>query len=105
MQLHFGKLDPKQIEKEIAERGELSFAELADLLETSLDEAVELARYLAGNDLIDAVFDRVGRRLVARKLYATMAREGSCTNCGGILGVVGGQVACHHCGTAAQQPA
>jgi len=101
VQLFFGTYDPKTVGKEIKAKGELSLAALAEMLETDVAEAAEVARYLAGNGIVDAVFDRDGNRLVSRKAYRDLAAEGACKNCGGVLGVIGGRAACHHCGEAA----
>ncbi len=102
IQLFFGEYKPVDIAKQLGAKGELSLDELAALLETNVEEAAEVARYLAGNDLVDGVFDRHGMRLVARAAYRTMAQEGSCNNCGGVLGVIAGQAACHYCGEPAR---
>lgn len=99
IRLFFGSYPPELIGKKVAAAGELSLDELAAVLQTTVEEAAEVARYLAGNDLIDAVFDRHGRRLVARAAYRDLAGEGACGNCGGVLGVIDGRAACHFCGT------
>ncbi len=97
--LHFGEKDPRSLEALLKEKGELSLAELTKELDTSYGEATDIAAYLAGHQIIAAVYDRVHARLVHRDLYATMSHEGSCASCGGILGVHHGKVACQYCGT------
>jgi len=99
IKLFFGSYRPELIGKKVAAAGEVSLDELAAMLQTTVEEAAEVARYLAGNDLVDAVFDRHGRRLVARAAYCDLAAEGACKNCGGVLGVIDGRAACHFCGT------
>jgi hypothetical protein len=98
VQLHFGRLDEARLADEVERRGELSFAELAAWLGCDLDDALETARYVAANDRIPVVYDRVGQRLVHRQVWAALAAEGACAACGGELGVSGGAVVCQHCG-------
>lgn len=100
VQLHFGRYPHAQLEKVLGERGQLTFAELAELMQCTESEAIEMARYLCGHQIIPGVFDRVGRRLVHRSRYGTLAAAGACKQCGGILGVIEGRVACHYCGAA-----
>jgi len=103
LRLHFGKIEAKQIAQELRNCREIRLDELAAYLGTTAADAAATARYLTGNDLIDAVFDRVGQRLVCRQLYRTLAHAGACDGCGGILGVLGGTVACHYCGRGVEE--
>ena len=96
--LQFGELEPAALDRELESRGELDLRALGAFLGCPPGEAAEVAVFLAGNGRIDAVYDRVGARLVARSRYRQLARAGACPQCGGILGVRGGDIACHFCG-------
>jgi hypothetical protein len=93
-----GAFDVGELAKQIEERGEWSLKEFAAYLQTNQEDAAELAQYLAVNQIIDAVYDRRGSRLVNRRIYRDIAKEGSCRQCGGFFGVQQGKPSCHFCG-------
>tara|TARA_R110002096_G_scaffold292224_2_gene486610 strand:+ start:53748 stop:55979 length:2232 start_codon:yes stop_codon:yes gene_type:complete len=95
-----GAVDTKELAKRIDEQGELTLPEFAHYLQSNVEDAAELAQYLAVNQIIDIVYDRRDSRLVSRKLYREIAKEGSCTRCGGFFGVQQGRATCHFCGEA-----
>lgn len=96
-----GTLDVDVLKTALNDAGELSLDELARLLDAPFEEAAEVARHVSASGAIDAVYDRAGARLVQRALYRDMAKDGSCDACGGLVGVVDGQVTCPFCGQVA----
>lgn len=98
VRLHFGELPIASLEAELRQRGELPLTDLAAFLGCSLAEASAEAAYLTASNSVDAVYDRAGARLVSRALYRSLAREGACRSCGGLLSTAGGALACAFCG-------
>ncbi len=98
VQFFTGAMSTKELGAELKTRGEWSLKEFADYLQTNQEDAAELAQYLAVNQIVDAVYDRREARLVDQALYRAMAKEGSCTRCGGFFGVQSGRATCHFCG-------
>ncbi len=101
VQIFTGEFDVAKLGEFLIEKGELGLAEFADYLQSNQEDAAELAQYLAVNQIIDAVYDRRGSRLVSRQLYRDIAKVGSCQRCGGFFGVQQGQATCHFCGSPA----
>jgi len=95
-----GDFDTTELATLVGEQGEMSLPAFAEYLQCNLEDAAELAQYLAVNQIIDVVYDRSKSRLVSRRLYRDIAKEGSCTACGGFYGVQQGRATCHFCGAA-----
>ncbi|MBU1221971.1 hypothetical protein KKF34_05900 [Myxococcota bacterium] len=98
IKLHFGQISPQEFEKEVETKGEMSLSEVASWLDASEEEASDTVAYLAGNNIIDAVYDRRKNRLVHRKLYRSICTATECPMCGGIFGVIDGKTTCQYCG-------
>lgn len=103
IKLHFNKYNPKLIGREVKSKGEICLSVLAKMWGTSYGESSEAAAYLAGNNIIDAVYDRGKGRLVDRNLYRKTTHERSCGVCGGMLGIIDGKIKCHFCGSEAAE--
>jgi hypothetical protein len=101
VQIFTGALSSKELDAQLKAQGEWSLKAFADFLQSNQEDAAELAQYLAVNQIIDAVYDRRGSRLVNRALYRDMAKEGSCKSCGGFFGIQSGRATCHFCGNTA----
>lgn len=102
VRLHFGRQTVEGLATQLESRGQLSIDDLARLLRTRWDEAFDLAVYLCGSGGLDAALDRQGLRLIARSRLRGLAKNGTCQQCGGILGVLDGTTRCHYCGEAAE---
>lgn len=98
VELHFGIRAVDDLKERLKQEGTLTIAQLSEMLECSLSEAAELARYLVSSQELEAVYDRVGERLIEKERFEQLASEESCRSCGGILGITGDRVVCQHCG-------
>lgn len=98
IQLHFDEQANSQIDAYIKEKGTVSIVELAKYLEISEKEALEIADYLCGNNLIEAVFDVKKNQLVHRTVWEKLVGQNSCKSCGGLVYVKGQETECMYCG-------
>ncbi len=84
---------------ELNQKASIPLSELSALLHCDISEALDLAVYLCGNHLIDAVFERRTLRLTARTLYRQKAAQNDCRACGGIRTIQDGRLKCLYCGS------
>jgi hypothetical protein len=97
VRIHYGE-DSKGLAAELTRRGELGLMEAANLLGCKYEDAVSLIRHLCATAKLDAVYDRLGQRIIARERWAAVSDGNACQSCGGLLGIIGGVLRCHHCG-------
>lgn len=99
IQLHFDKNAVQTIDAYLQQKGTATMNELAQHLHIDKKEALELADYLCGNNLVQAVFDVEKNRIVHRTVWEKLKGVNSCNSCGGLLQIKGTETECMHCGS------
>lgn len=96
--LHFDKNAVQAIDTYLQQKGTATMTDLATHLNIDKKEALELADYLCGNNLVQAVFDVQKNRIVHRSVWEKLKGINSCNSCGGLMQIKEKEPVCMHCG-------
>jgi hypothetical protein len=99
--LHFDINAAKLIDDFLKKQGTVSISELSEHLDINKNEALDLAGYLCGNNLINAIYNRSENNIVHRDIWAKLSGANSCKKCGGFVQIKNKQTECMHCGDTA----